>query len=127
LGALYGVGKTLMCLRIKEGKYPPPPLREVSRNVLPISPVKAYFKECYANPYYLWIFLALTLGSLSRRPVNIFSVFYAKSIGMDMTAYGLLLVTTHGSRLDYRFSSAGWRINFTRCGSVWRRWQSTRW
>lgn len=107
LGALYGVGLTLMCLRIREGDYPPPPPRATGGGVLPIAPVKAYFKECYANPYYLWIFLALTLGVLSGGPVNTFSVFYAKSIGMDMTAYGRLLVVTYAVSFTLSFF-LGW-------------------
>ncbi len=94
LGVLFGVGFTMMCFMVKEGEYPPPPPPgpnlTVSRRVL--DPVKAYFKECYTHPYYRWVFMAYTFGNIAFAPVNSFSVFYAKSLGMNMDQYGKLLV-----------------------------------
>lgn len=101
IGLLYGVGFTLMCLRVREGEYPPPPPIDPDAKGLTrmTKPIRAYVKECFANPYYLWIFLALMLGGLAGGPVNAFSVFYAKSIGMDMNKYGNLLVITYACSL----------------------------
>jgi Na+/melibiose symporter-like transporter len=97
LGLLFGVGFTVMCLKVKEGEYPspPPPESNLSFAQRYISPIRNYLKECYTNPFYLWIFLAMMLGGLAAGPVNTFSVFYAKSLGMDMTFYGRLLVITY--------------------------------
>jgi MFS family permease len=97
LGILFGVGFALMCVMVKEGEYPPPPppSQSVSAFNRIVSPIKAYVKECYTTPYYLWVFLALMLGGLASGPVNSFSVFYAKSIDMSMDAYGKLLVLTY--------------------------------
>lgn len=91
IGILYGAGFTLMCFAVKEGDYPPSPPRAGGR----IAAMRSYFKECFTNRFYLWIFLAMTLGSLASGPVNSFSVLYARSIGMDMGAYGKLLVATY--------------------------------
>lgn len=122
LGLLYGVGFTLMCLRVKEGHYPPPP---------PLPPasgpgarfggaLRAYLRDCYAHPYYLWVFGALMLGGLAGGPVNAFSVFYAKSVGLDMNAYGHLLVITYLCSLasSYFLGSLADRFHPLRLGLV---------
>jgi MFS family permease len=109
LGTLFGLGFTLMCLRVKEGEYPPPPppgpRLSLARRL--VDPVRAYLAECFAQPYYLWVFLALMLGNLAGGPVNSFSVFYAKSLGLDMTYYGRLLVVTYSCSLALSFF-IGW-------------------
>lgn len=91
LGLFYGVGFSLMCLKIKEGQYPPPPERAPN----PWAGIKTYIRECYAQPYYLWVFVAMALAPLSFGPVNSFSVFYAKSIGVSMDDYGKYLAITY--------------------------------
>jgi maltose/moltooligosaccharide transporter len=107
LGVLYGIGMTLMCMRVKEGEYPPiDPVKEGVR-LSPIRLIKMYINECYANPYYLWLFLALMLGVMSGGPVNTFSVFYAKSIGLSVPAYGKLLVITYAISFTLSFF-LGW-------------------
>lgn len=92
IALLYGAGFTLMCLAVKEGEYPPPPPRAAGGRFAALA---AYLRECFANRFYLWVFIALMLGNLAGGPVNSFSVLYAKSIGMDMIAYGRLLVATY--------------------------------
>lgn len=103
IGILYGVGFTLMCFAVKEGDYPPPAPPAAGR----IAAMKGYFKECFTNRFYLWIFLAMTLGALASGPVNSFSVLYARSIGMDMAAYGKLLVATYVISFAFSFM-LGW-------------------
>lgn len=91
---LYAVGVTLMCLKVKEGAYPPPePMTR--RKGIPLAPVWAYFKDTFSNPHYRWIYVATTLATLAAGPVNTFSVFYAKSLGMDMGLYGKYLALTY--------------------------------
>lgn len=92
LGLLYGVGLTLMCLRVKEGVYPP--VDDTSRRDF-FDETKGYVRDSFSSPFYLWLFVALMLGGLAGGPVNSFSIFYAKSINMDMSAYGRLLVVTY--------------------------------
>lgn len=105
LAAVYGAGFTVMCLRVKEGDYPPAPLAAPGEGRM--EGVKAYVRECFSRPFYLWVFLALMLGNLAAGPVNSFSVFYAKSIGMDMGAYGKLLVATYVASFALSFL-LGW-------------------
>ena len=90
MGLLYGVGVTLMCLKVKEGEYPAPPPAEAvhGRRGGFLAAVKTYFHECFGHSYYLWYFAAVTLATIAMSPVNLFSVPYAASIAMDMGEYG---------------------------------------
>lgn len=94
LSVVYGGGLCLMCLYVREGPLPPPdPAAETVKPGF-IAAAKTYIRECYTNPYYVWIFVAMTLGALAGGPVNTFSVFYAQSLGMSMERYGKLLAAT---------------------------------
>lgn len=108
LGLLYGLGFTIMCLFVKEGDYPPPVPRQegvfVSRMA---EPVKAYFRECAAHPFYLWIFLAAMLGNAAFLPINSFDVPYVKSIGMSMDRFGELRSITYAISIGLAFV-IGW-------------------
>lgn len=103
IGLLYGAGFTLMCFAVKEGDYPPPAPRTGGR----LASMKSYFKECFAHRFHLWLFAAMMLGNLAGGPVNSFSVLYARSIGMDMGAYGKLLVATYVVSFALSFA-LGW-------------------
>jgi MFS family permease len=108
LGALYGVGFTIMCLMVKEGDYPPPPPREKgSFKSRMIDPVKAYFKECASHRFYLWLFLAVMAGNAAFLPINSFDVPYVKSIGMSMERYGELRSITYAISITLAFA-IGW-------------------
>jgi MFS family permease len=93
IGAIYGVSFTLMCLKVKEGRYPPPPppdpatlARATSWRV--IAGVRTYCRDCFVLPYYRWVFLSFALSTLALVPLNLFSIFYAKSLGMSMSTLG---------------------------------------
>jgi len=91
LGLFYGIGFTVMCLKVTEGDYPPPPERAPN----PWRGILQYLRESFTHPYYLWVFLAMALAILSFGPVNSFSVFYARSIGVGMDDYGRYLAITY--------------------------------
>ncbi len=116
LGLFYGVGFSLMCLKVKEGDYPPPPERAPN----PWAGMKTYLRECYAQPYYLWVFGAMALANLAFGPVNSFSVFYARSIGVSMDSYGKYLAITYGISLvlSYGLGSLADRLHPLRMGII---------
>ncbi len=88
IGLLFGVGFVMMCLQVKEGEYPPPPPPDDRVPAGFISACKTYCRECYSNSYYLTIFLVSGIATISFMPLNLFSVFYADSIGMSRQSYG---------------------------------------
>ncbi len=111
VGVIYGGGFTLMCLRVKEGVYPPPPPPAAGEgaSVLKgfVAGTIAYARECFASRHYLWIFAATTLAMIAFGPVNTFGVFYAKSVGMSMDAYGKYIALTFTVSLIMSFF-LGW-------------------
>jgi len=98
LGCLYGLSFTFMCLRVKEGEYPPPePVGEfhggwLSSFEAPFvklwSGINTYARDCFAKPYYLWFFLAFALSNIAFAPINSYSLIYATSLGKDDQWYG---------------------------------------
>lgn len=86
VGLVFGVGFTLMCLRVKEGDYPPPAQTGASGGFF--SACRTYFKECGSNRYYISIFLAYGFGFVAFMPLNTYSVAYADSLGMSRQSFG---------------------------------------
>lgn len=116
LGAIaifYGVAFTWVCLKVREGDYPPPPPEEVQRQPV-VQRVKTetvlYFKECFSNSYYLSVFLMLTAGALAFLPVNAFSIPFAHSLGVDMKLYGRCLAIGFSVSLCLTFFQ-GWLVD----------------
>lgn len=96
VGIFYGASFFWVCLRVKEGQYPPPP---------PIVPgkrwpgglwqeVRAYCRDCFSKPYYVAVFLMLMGAGQAFMPVNTFSIPYAASLGVNMESYGRALALT---------------------------------
>lgn len=97
IGAFYGIAFFWMCLKVKEGEYPPvpPPARQEKGTLRRHFGVMAgYFRLCFSNPYYLSVFLMITLGSLAFGPVNTFAIPYSKSVNMSPDFYGKCLAVT---------------------------------
>ncbi len=92
IGLLYGFGFYWVCLRVKEGAYPPPPPPAEGGRV---AEVKSYFRDSFQRPYYVAVFLMLTTGMLCFLPINTFSLPYAKSLGISMESYGRYLAITY--------------------------------
>lgn len=89
LALIYGVGFGLMCLRVKEGEY-----SDVEKPTVRLgffAAAKQYFRECFRHPYYLWLFGASAMAITAFTPVNTFSLFYAKSVGLELEYYGKAL------------------------------------
>lgn len=95
VGAVYGFGLVLMCLKVREGEYPPPPAAEGSGLGRFVAAIRGYFEECFTRPFFLWYFIAVSIASLTLAPVNIYSVFFAKSVGMSMDSYGKYLAASY--------------------------------
>ncbi|HEY8966605.1 MAG TPA: MFS transporter [Candidatus Methylacidiphilales bacterium] len=98
VGGLYGFGFTAMCLKVREGAYPPPPPasgdgRPGLRHAL--ATTRGYFRKCFGNRYYWWLFGGTTLAGMATGPVNLFSVFFAKAVHLDLALYAKCLALTY--------------------------------
>lgn len=108
IGALYGIGFTLMCLKVKEGEYPDVVPMDAGKNVKGAwQTVRSYFQECFGNPYYRWVFIACAVSGLATGPVNLFSYFFAKSLGMSLETYAFCLGLTYCISLVLAYPT-GW-------------------
>jgi MFS family permease len=94
VAVIYGAGFTLMCFRVREGEYPPPP-RVPGGAQNPLAAIRAYFKDGFGHSYYLWYFAATILSGMATGPVNVYSVFYAQAVSMSMADYGKCLGVTY--------------------------------
>ena len=113
VGVGFGVAFTFVCLKIKEGGYPPPPPREERRArgvFAAFRGVGKYFRECFSKPYYLAVFIMMTVAILSFAPINIFAIPYARSLGIDMDTYGKYLALTFGISLCITYF-IGWLVD----------------
>lgn len=98
IGLVYGLSFTMMCLKVKEGEYAPPPIPKAGGGNF-FTAARTYFHECFSKPYYLWVFVSIALPWIAFIGVNHFSVYFAKSLAMDMGFYGKCLALTYGCSL----------------------------
>ena len=113
IGVVYGVAFTWVCLKVKEGDYPPPPPKDTSTTGAALGffrSARTYCRECFAKPYYLMVFVMLTFAFLSFGPINIFAIPYARSLGVDMDTYGKYLALTFGISLCLSYF-IGWLVD----------------
>jgi len=112
VGALYGVAFMAVCFKVREGEYPPPPPSPRGGGIVEASTraIGDYFRESFSNPYYLSVFLMLTLGALFALPVNAFSIPYMSSVNMPLEQYGRCLALSHCISLLLSFF-LGWLVD----------------
>lgn len=76
IGLLYLVSFLLMCWKIKEGRYAPPPARLPGKNRI-TAWAKTYVQECFHSPLYLWIFLITTVCWFANS-ANTLLIFFSR-------------------------------------------------
>lgn len=101
---LYAVGFSLMCLKVKEGEYPPP---EIIRRPGVIASAKVYLSESFTIRYYWWVFAAMVVAGMTFSPINTYSLQFARSLGMDLGFYGDLIALSYAVSLCLAFF-LGW-------------------
>ena len=83
---LYATAFLLMCWKIKEGEYPPPPVHPDGGTGL-VSGIKTFFTESFSFRFYWLFFLANTCFALTS-VAGSFHLLQARSIGVDLDFYG---------------------------------------
>lgn len=94
VGTFYGIAFTFVCLKVKEGQYPPP-IETATVQAQAFQGARQYFRQCFSSPYYLWVFIMLMASGITFSPVNIFSIPYAESLNVSMERYGSCLALTY--------------------------------
>jgi len=115
-GVLYCGGFALMCLKVKEGEYPPPEPEAGAPRAG--GAIRTYIRECFSLGYYRWVFAAFTLSMLVFYPVNLFCIYYAGSVHMDMGTYGKYVALQYliSFLLSYLLGSLADRLHPLRLG-----------
>ena len=95
LAVIYAAGFVTVCLKVKEGSYPPvcEPRQEGGGGV--VAAAGRYFSECFGHSFYRWVILAYVICGLANIPFNAYVIFYAKSIGIEMNEVGKYLAYTY--------------------------------
>lgn len=87
LGAalLYLIGFGFMCLRVKEGTYPPP--SDEGRGLGFFGKIHLFAQECFTSSYYWYIFLQGAVGAIGGS-ILVFDVFFLRSLGLSLDNIG---------------------------------------
>ncbi|WP_075795808.1 MFS transporter [Massilia putida] len=116
IGLFFGIACMLMCVRIKEGEYGPPAV-DGQGPLTWRAMGRAYWRDCFADRYFLLVFLALTASELTFMPFNTFSQLYAESLGMEKAQLGKLLATSYALSIGLS-SVIGWLVDRYSAASV---------
>ncbi len=106
-GIVYVVGFMLMCIFLREGRYPPPP-ENVDRKTGLISSIKTFAKECFTHRFYWYFFLVSTFFFVSWQAGQVFQILRNRdSLHLTLAQLGMLGVYTAPVSFALQYP-AGW-------------------
>jgi maltose/moltooligosaccharide transporter len=74
--------------KVKEGGYPP--VDERKKGTFGFSSVRAYFVECFSDPFYLWIFGAFTMASINNGTGNYIGFYLRYNLHLNYESMGMM-------------------------------------
>lgn len=86
IGLLYLFSFLLMCWKIREGSYDPPPKRMPGKGAT--AWVRTYFGECFCSPLYVWIFLITTICWFANSANTLLVFFGRETLGLSLDQIG---------------------------------------
>jgi Na+/melibiose symporter-like transporter len=89
LGAavLYLIAFTMMCWKVREGDYPPPPPNVGNQNGF-IAALRTYGTECFTHRFYWFFFLANTFAAMTWATGSYSALIATKIVGISMETFG---------------------------------------
>lgn len=117
VGGIYLIGFMVMCFRVKEGEYPPPPEQPEQRHS-PLAAAGTYLRESFTSGYYLLIFIAVTLAAIVFMPVNTYSIFFIGELNVPLDHFGKYIAASYvvSIVLSYPLGVLADRFHLLRCG-----------
>jgi Na+/melibiose symporter-like transporter len=98
--ALYVFAFVLLCTRVKEGEYPPPPpAAEGSRIERTIEYVRRFFRESFSHAFYWKYYLSLLFFNVGYVPFSTYLIFYGRDIKVDLGTYGKIMAIQSGVQM----------------------------
>ncbi len=94
LGAtiLYFVGIGMMCLMVKEGRYPPIE-GETDKSNKGLGGIKTFLKESFTHKFY-WMRFLSTAFSATAGAIGSFTIFFYQDMGLDLDHVGKINATS---------------------------------
>ncbi len=85
---LYFVGFGVVCLRVKEGEYPPPPAAAKGSAWARLgAEIRSFCRESFTHRFY-WLFYLMSAFAACSGAMGIFGVFFQKDMGMNLEQIG---------------------------------------
>jgi len=100
---LYFLGFGLMCLKVREGSYPPV---EGGSGGGFLADVRVFFRDCFSIPFYWLIFLGNMFAAIGATS-GVFNVFLLQSLGLDLDQIGKSAAIA-GALVAICLAFAGW-------------------
>lgn len=114
IGVFYGLCFTVMCLRVREGSYPPPPPSVPGQH--PLRAIRSYVRDCFSSAYYRWYFVAFALIAVAMQPITLFGLYFSKALGLSMQEYGRFAAVQMGVSFVLSYP-VGWLVD--RFHAIW--------
>ena len=92
-GLLFLVGYTMMCWKVKEGEYPPPPPYLDNEHGF-VASIKTYAVECYSHRFYWFLFLGNSCQALTWVSGTFGLLLATKYMGFSLEFLGKLGAAT---------------------------------
>jgi MFS family permease len=91
VAVLYFLGFGLMCLKVKEGEYPPP--EDAGQRPSLLRDIRVFAKECFTIPFY-WDMFLYTMFTAIGGCMWMYAVFFNQSLGLSLNQIGNIKAAT---------------------------------
>ncbi len=105
---IYLISFTLMSIKVKEGDYPPP---EKIEKVSILGMIRKYSQECFSIPFYLLLFIGLSINTTSNVCRIMFNLLFAKEeLGLTIGQYGGIMAAINVVMV-FAYIPLGWLVD----------------